>query len=193
MKAELLFCISSHHRCFTPRLLVNSVRSATVSSENNSLFECYSLPEQNLSRTLKALCSEYHFVFFFSFLFIPRRSKPAVGKNTHKSWFSKFLNNFNYLKISVSSFRSVKFVACYKSIFFWILSVTLLSVFCSPLGAISNVSIPLRYTMLSKIIIYNPVLFRLFLCSTPINSYIIEFGLKKPFRLRGLIADRGKM
>ena len=69
MKAEVLFCISSHQRCSIPRLLVNSVCSATVSSENTSLFACYSLPEQNLSRTLTALFSEYFFFFFFlSFL-----------------------------------------------------------------------------------------------------------------------------
>lgn len=74
------FCISSHQRCSTPRLLVNSVCSATVSSENTSLFACYSLPEQTLWRTLTALFPEYFFVFFFSFLFSPRRSKRAVGK-----------------------------------------------------------------------------------------------------------------
>ena len=90
MKAELLFCISSHQRCSTPRLLVNSVCSATVSSENTSLFACYSLPEQNLSRTLKALSSEYFFVFF-SFFFSPRRSKPAVGKKVN-------LVNFRIIK-----------------------------------------------------------------------------------------------
>ena len=94
MKAEVLFCISSHQRCSTPRLLVNSVCSATVSSENTSLFACYSLPEQNLSRTLKALSSEYFFVFFFlSFL-----SRGAQNRPWEKILIKVDLVNFRIIK-----------------------------------------------------------------------------------------------
>lgn len=122
------------------------------------------------------------FCLFFSFLFSPRRSKPAVGKKVN-------LVNFRIIKYMCQVSGQLNLLPVTKAFFFWILSVTLLSY------SISNVSITLRDTMLSKFIIYNPALFRLFLCSTPINSYIIGFALKliKPFRQRRLIADRGKM